>query len=207
MDPIYIPLLMPACSVKLYYEHQYMVTQRISQYNPDFVLVFMGLADASMYSDHVSFERAYRWLIDTIRQECNKSQLLLVKFSWTSLVSSTNLVVYNGIIEDIACEYQLPFSDVYEHTKWHEEWYIDGVHPNSIGSYQIASCLNESFAGYINGTLHSPLYVPSTQDYSSFSTTEKSSFSENQFNSTGFLLITGLLAVIFLRKTRINSMK
>jgi len=197
----------PACSVRLYYDHQYMVTQRISQYNPDYVLVFLGIADASSYRDVVRFEKEYRWLIETILRQCNGSQLLLVKFSWTSLVSSSDLVTHADVIEKIAREYQLPFSDVYEHTKWHEEWFIDGVHPNNIGSYQIASCINDSFADYINGTLHSPLYIPSTTDHSSFSTTENSSFSENQSNSSGFLWITGILTIAFLRKTRNQSMK
>jgi lysophospholipase L1-like esterase len=188
----------PDCSVRLYYDHQYMVDQRVSQYNPDFILVFLGLADASWYADPVTFERDYRWLIDTIRLQCNKSQLLLVKFSWASSVPLGDQEISNGIIEQIALEYQLPFSDVYKFTKGHEEWFIDGVHPNNVGSYQIASCINDSFIGYINGTFHSPVYYPpsSTQNYTSSSP----SSSKTELTSPGLLWISSLLPIVFLKK-------
>ena len=75
------------CSVNDFYQNEHLVTYRVSQYEPDFVLVFLGLADAAWFSNTSSFEIEYRWLLDTIIQQCNNEcQLLLVKFSWSRTV-------------------------------------------------------------------------------------------------------------------------
>ena len=186
------------CSVNDFYESAHLVNYRVSQYEPDFVLVFLGLADAAWFSNAGSFEIEYRWLIDTIMQQNNESQLLLVKFSWARSVITPFQESHVKIIEEIAREYQLPFSDVYKHTEDKTDWFVDGVHPNLIGAYQIASCISDSFTGFINGSLHSPVNYPS-------SSLSQSSSSRAGFTNLNLLWISGLLALVILKKTNLRK--
>jgi lysophospholipase L1-like esterase len=180
-------------SVRIYYENEHLVNHRVSQYEPDFVLVFLGLADTAWYSNVGTFETEYRWLINTIIQQNEDSQLLLVKYSWASTVITPFMESHVKVIEKIAREFKLPYSDVYKSTKGHEDWFTDGVHPNSVGAYQIALCLYDSFTGYINGSLQGPV------NYST------SSLPHTTTNETGFKLsdpiwISGLIVLVTFNK-------
>ena len=176
-----------ATSVNSFYNNEALVNQRVSQYNPDYILVFLGLADAAWYGNEYTFEREYKWLIRTIIQQNNESQLLLTKFSWASTASLTDQESHVAIIENISLEFQLPFSDVFHHTKGHLDWFIDGVHPNARGAYEIAKCLNNSFSDYLNGSE----YIPITQVTSS---NNSSSVTKPQ-SIPGILLITVVIVL------------
>ena len=99
------------------------------------------------------------------------------------------------VIEEIAREYQFPFSDVYKHTKDRKDWLVDGAHPNKIGAYEIAKCLSKSFTEYINGSLHCPV------NYSTSTPTESSS-SVGITNSPLFWAFS-LVAIILLQKRKL----
>ncbi len=185
------------CSVREYYENEHLVNHRVSQYDPDFVLVFLGLADVVWYNNASTFEIEYRWLIDTIMQHVNESQLLLVKFSWARSVITPRMESHVKIIEKIAREYQLPYSDVYKHTEEQKDWFIDGVHPNNIGAYQIATCIAKSFTSYINGSLQSPV------DYSTSIQSETSS--NVDFSDSPLIWITGLLTIVLLKEKKYHK--
>ena len=183
------------CSVKSYYKSEYLVNNRVSQYEPDFVLVFLGLADAAWYNEVGTFEIEYRWLIDTIIQQNNNSQLLLVKFSWANSVITPFMESHVKVIEKIAREYQLPYSDVYRHTKDHKEWLFDGAHPNVIGAYEIASCLSKDFTSFINGSLKSPV------NYSA-SLSPEASTSIEASSTYLYFWIVGLFTIVIIRKRK-----
>ena len=101
------------------------------------------------------------------------------------------------IIENLAREYQFPFSDVYKHTKDHKDWLVDGAHPNKIGAYEIAKCLSKSFTEYINGSLQCPV------DYSTSTASEVSSSVE--FTNSPLFWVFGLFVIPLLRKKKIYN--
>ncbi len=173
-----------ATSVNSFYNNEALVNQRVSQYNPDYILVFLGLADAAWYGNEYTFKREYKWLIQTIIQQNNESQLFLTKFSWASTASLQDQESHVAIIENISLELQLPFSDVFQHTRGHLDWFIDGVHPNARGAYEIARCLNKSFSQYINGSKYNPI--------SQLTSSKNSSSVTKPQSIPGIPLITGV---------------
>ena len=185
-------------SVKAYYQREYLINHRVSQHEPDFVLVFLGLADTAWYFNVSAFEIEYRWLIENLILQNEGSQLLLVKYSWARTVITPYMESHVKVIEKVAREFQLPYSDVYEYTKDQVDWFTDGVHPSSFGAYQIALCLYDSFTGYINGSLQSPV------NYSTLSP------SQTTTNKTGFTIsnlfwMSGLIALVIFKKKHMQN--
>lgn len=158
-------------SVGRYYRDESRVNSEISVYNPSFVVIFLGLADASWYNNETAFSIQYDWLIKDIMEQNPQAKLLIVKFSWAQTVSVKAQGSHVKIIEDIAIKYQLPYVNLYSYTKGKSEWFWDGVHPNSLGAYHIAKALNDSFVEYIQGKTDYPVEYPTEISKSSTITT------------------------------------
>ncbi|MFW9917106.1 MAG: SGNH/GDSL hydrolase family protein [Candidatus Thorarchaeota archaeon] len=139
-------------SVLNFYEDTQRVTDRVSKYLPDYVMVFLGLADASYYNNESRFYVHYHWLVDTLTSQNPDAQLFLVRFSWAATVSESSQENHLEKIDKVAREQRLPACDVYSHTKGHEDWYVDGVHPNEVGAEEIAKVLDITFSKWLSGS-------------------------------------------------------
>lgn len=169
-------------SVNYYYQNEELITDKILKFNPTFIMIYLGLADASWYKNETYFTIQYEWLIEKLIDENPQINLLIVKFSWAGSAGFLPLESHVQVIEDIAIKYQLPYADVYSFTKKQNELFEDGVHPNALGAYNIAWKLNQSFVDYIKECVPYPA-IYSTEKVSSI----------YQTNFSGYCVITALI--------------
>jgi lysophospholipase L1-like esterase len=118
------------------------------QFQPEIVIILLGTNDARSdnypYTDN--FVSDYKQLISQFQSLESKPQIFLVLppplFTNSFGLSSSNYTA--GImpkIQQVANETSLPLVDAYTPMFGHSEYFVDGVHPNTVGAQVIANTI------------------------------------------------------------------
>lgn len=120
--------------------------ERAKRFEPTTVIIMLGTNDArtDYYQQIDNFVEDYTKIINSLQTLNSKLQIFLVKpppiFNNTYDLNGTSFV--EGVlprIEQIAKAFGLPVIDVYTPLANHQEYFPDGVHPNTEGAQIIAN--------------------------------------------------------------------
>jgi len=136
------------CGAYSYHDYPSLIDTFILDFKPDYVLSCLGMADMH-HSNATKFHEDYKWLIESLLTEKPGIKLFLCRFTWTSGYAEDLLESYMVKIDELAMEYNLPVADLYNTTKGHLEFFIDGSHPSYLGAVTIAETIDEALSEYI----------------------------------------------------------
>lgn len=117
----------------------------------DIYIILLGTNDTKPYNwDEEVFKKEYPEFVRSYKRLINHPKVILMLPPKAFPVEwNDNEVAYDiqgdllenpvgTIIKDYAKEADLPLVDLYELTKKHPKWFVDGVHPNKKGNRAIA---------------------------------------------------------------------
>jgi acyl-CoA thioesterase I len=126
-------------------------------FSPTAVIIMLGTNDARQdnYAQINNFVTDYETIINRIQTLNNNAQIFLVKpppiFNNTLDLNGTNFA--EGVIpriEQVANAMKLPIIDVYTSLLNHNEYFSDGVHPDSEGGQAIANVICAAITSHTN---------------------------------------------------------
>lgn len=129
--------------------------QKALQYQPNIVIIMLGTNDDLMmlHSENGTFQTDYTKLISQFQQLQSKPQIFIVKpppiFSnSTDLSSSYMTQTIIPQIQQLANNLNLPLIDVFNAFGNHADYFLDGVHPNTVGAQLISNTIYKGIISY-----------------------------------------------------------
>jgi hypothetical protein len=132
------------------------VFNNIFSFNPDMITIMLGTNDSKevhwQYRD--DFKEDLNWLIDTLSTIGTKPQIFLcmvvpVIKDGKTIRSQPIREEINPAIADVARQRGIPCIDLYTPFLEHDDYYIDGIHPDVRGERLIAELLYDTVSVYI----------------------------------------------------------
>lgn len=123
---------------------------------PDIVLIMLGTNDSKPYNWNAeAYQRELEDFVVLYKELPNQPKVYLMTCCAAFCAKGKDEVAYNvdkSVIEDeildiikrVGKQCQIPVIDIYEATKEHPEYFIDGVHPNAEGNQVIAQTVYSS---------------------------------------------------------------
>lgn len=160
-------------AIREYYKDANRIMTHSLDYNPNWLCINLGLADAAFYGNESQFKIEYRWLVDKVLEEQPNITIILTRFTWTQTLPIHVLNAHLSVIDEIAEDLDIHKIDLYNVTFNRPDLLYDGTHPNANGMNVIANIIFDTVTPIIY-----PDYVPSisTESFSSSHTTNAISF-------------------------------
>ena len=70
-------------AIREYYNDANRIMTHALDYNPNWLCINLGLADAAFYGNESQFKIEYRWLVDNVLEEQPNITIILTRFTWT----------------------------------------------------------------------------------------------------------------------------
>ena len=134
-------------------EEYFKISQDI---NADIYLIMLGTNDTKPFNwNEERFKKEFYNFVSTYINLENKPKVILMtppacfpEESLKIVAFEINEEIISGPVYDIvkkcAKDYNLQLIDLYNHTKDHSEWFIDGVHPNIHGNKEFAEFIYQN---------------------------------------------------------------
>ena len=120
----------------------------IGEVKPDVILIFMGANDAgSQYITLNHFDVAYNTMLSNIKASSPDSEIILCKLPPITMISESDQVSYNEVIEKYATSYNLAildFSIAFLRSEV-STYLVDSAHPNKSGMDKLAEVAINDF--------------------------------------------------------------
>ncbi len=135
-------------TISLDFEKPYLnqsVAQLALKFEPNIVVIMLGTNDAYLSpQERSNFTSDYKTLVDTFQQLSSKPKIFITipPPVFDNTMGLNNTILEDSVIpliEQTANELNLPLIDAHTPLINHPEDFLDGVHPNSIGSSVIAN--------------------------------------------------------------------
>lgn len=128
--------------------------QRSLECKADIYLIMLGSNDAKPHNWNTDkFEKEYDEFVRKYRELDNKPQVILMIPPHCFPDKETGIVGFGidasiidkyveKIVKETAKRYGLQTIDLYSFSEGHDEWFVDGVHPNKTGNQKIAEYIS-----------------------------------------------------------------
>jgi len=125
------------------------------EYQPDIVIIAFGSNDSKKlnWKGREAFKEQYREFLRYYSELPSQPRILLATPAAPHIVRGREWYgirrkqcgIISEVVRELAEELAMELVDLFEHTADHPEWfYVDGVHPQSIGAREIAGQVYES---------------------------------------------------------------